>query len=498
MLVEQLSIQITQSLLNLTEKELQCYSQDDIEVIKEIKASIGPKSYQNDRLGIWPPEESEKIGSDKKVIEHASFFPEESQPVEEMAVYLRTIRDMLTLCQNKSKTNVETGIEIEVFIQKILQNPVLVISSVDSDGQKNENQIDFTRFIQKYVEEILKDLDRAKALAADGDNEKKILIFFQELRTTYHLEPTMGKKREKGDFSPRYVLGKKLTAIKTMSESDMYIAWDMVTKKKVAIKIFRVGYSNHAFKEAAAHLAYLEAVSKSDMPQVHSCILMKLNGRETSAIVMEYKENVENIVDFLAKTRDITEKKEHLTCYLRSVSEILDRMRSLGIHNDLKPDNLMYDRTEKKAVVLDVGASPVAHKPAVDSVIGTRFFMTPEKMEQKPFNEVKEDIFGIAIILWEILTEELPFAEEGKNQVIEIYKRIRAVQVEEDKWKKLQSRLDSSRLLRKLEKFSEDKKRKLKALFGVAFGVGHPSAYSFEISTATDFLTYFLEIIDSE
>jgi eukaryotic-like serine/threonine-protein kinase len=80
------------------------------------------------------------------------------------------------------------------------------------------------------------------------------------------------------------------------------------------------------------------------------------------------------------------------------------------VHRDLKPGNIMIDH-EGDAKIMDFGiARSVAVKgiTGAGTVIGTPEYMSPEQVEAKDV-DLRSDIYSLGIILYEMLTGQVPF-----------------------------------------------------------------------------------------
>jgi len=83
------------------------------------------------------------------------------------------------------------------------------------------------------------------------------------------------------------------------------------------------------------------------------------------------------------------------------------------VHRDLKPSNLLVDK-HGQIKVCDFGLSAI--KPAneslkdKDTIPGTPLWMPPEVMMGKLVTE-KADVYSYAIVLWEIITQQVPFPD---------------------------------------------------------------------------------------
>lgn len=88
------------------------------------------------------------------------------------------------------------------------------------------------------------------------------------------------------------------------------------------------------------------------------------------------------------------------------------------IHRDLKPDNIMLTEAGDKGQIkiMDFGLSKILGKKekTVDG-FGTLTFVSPEVLIRKPYNK-EIDIWSIGVILYLMLSGDLPFDDEEDNE----------------------------------------------------------------------------------
>jgi len=90
------------------------------------------------------------------------------------------------------------------------------------------------------------------------------------------------------------------------------------------------------------------------------------------------------------------------------------------LHLDLKPANLLVDENWNVKLA-DFGLSSLKHNVQSGQMVGTPWFMAPEILLQKQYDE-KADVYSFGIVLWQMYTNELqPYGDRIKtlNQLIE-------------------------------------------------------------------------------
>ncbi|XP_019089454.1 PREDICTED: serine/threonine-protein kinase STY17-like [Camelina sativa] len=116
-----------------------------------------------------------------------------------------------------------------------------------------------------------------------------------------------------------------------------------------------------------------------------------------------------SLYDFLHKHKGVFKIQSLLKVALDVAKGMNYLHQNNIIHRDLKTANLLMDEHEVVKVA-DFGVARVQTESGVMTAeTGTYRWMAPEVIEHKPYDH-RADVFSYAIVLWELLTGELPYA----------------------------------------------------------------------------------------
>ncbi|HEX7093340.1 MAG TPA: serine/threonine-protein kinase, partial [Nitrospiraceae bacterium] len=102
-----------------------------------------------------------------------------------------------------------------------------------------------------------------------------------------------------------------------------------------------------------------------------------------------------------------------------TVADALDYAHQQGVvHRDIKPANIMLTK-ERVVKVMDFGIAKMASssKSHADIVLGTPTYMSPEQIAGKKVDG-RSDIFSLGVVLFELLTGQLPFTADNLSAVL--------------------------------------------------------------------------------
>ena len=203
-------------------------------------------------------------------------------------------------------------------------------------------------------------------------------------------------------MKPGYELNHRYKIIESLGEGGManvYLAHDLVLDRDVSVKLLRLD-----LRMAATQLNDPHIVGIYDVGEEHGIQYM----------VMEY-----------VKGTDLkTYIHDHYPIPLPQVIDIMEQVLSAVqtahangiIHRDLKPQNILIDEN-KNIKITDFGIAMAASQNSMtqtNSLLGSVHYLSPEQARGS-IATPQSDIYSLGIILFELLTGQVPF--EGETAV---------------------------------------------------------------------------------
>jgi serine/threonine-protein kinase len=211
-------------------------------------------------------------------------------------------------------------------------------------------------------------------------------------------------------FDGRYRIVRKLGS---GGMANVYLAEDEELGRRVAIKILNDRHANdeqfvERFRREAKHAAGLSH------PNIVS-IYDRGEAEGTYYIAMEYLEG--RSLKELIQSRGPAPVSIAIE-YVRQILSALRVSHRTGvIHRDIKPHNVLVDG-EGRLKVTDFGIARAGPSQMTEagSIVGTAQYLSPEQAQGAPVSE-SSDLYSVGIVLYELLTGEVPFSGESPVEI---------------------------------------------------------------------------------
>jgi alpha-tubulin suppressor-like RCC1 family protein len=223
-------------------------------------------------------------------------------------------------------------------------------------------------------------------------------------------EPAESSFERLEDFEILGELGRGGTSI-------VYHARDRALGREVAIKVIQASFEDEPetvarFAQEARLLAGLRH------PGIVSAFSVKQLYGGGLALVMEHVRG-RTLREVL---RDGPLPIDRVDRILRDVGEALAAAHEHGIvHRDVKPDNIFLEDSSGRALLADFGIALRLDSPSgltrAGTALGTPTYMSPEQIDGREIDG-RSDLYGLALIGWEMLAGETPWKGESLYGVI--------------------------------------------------------------------------------
>ncbi|HUA16263.1 MAG TPA: tetratricopeptide repeat protein [Verrucomicrobiae bacterium] len=228
------------------------------------------------------------------------------------------------------------------------------------------------------------------------------------------LKPRPSRVQNPGPlFEPGDVLGGRYEILKLLGEGGMgavYKARDRELDRPVALKLIRpeLASSSSMLARFKQELLLSRQVTHKNVIRIYD--LGDAGG--VKFITMEFVEG-QDLRALIHEKRKFS--PEEAVEIMRQVCQALEAAHSVGvIHRDLKPQNIMRDQSGR-ILVMDFGLARTMEGEGmtqVGALVGTMEYMSPEQALAKELDQ-RSDLFTAGLILYELLTGQMPFKAES-------------------------------------------------------------------------------------
>lgn len=192
--------------------------------------------------------------------------------------------------------------------------------------------------------------------------------------------------------------------------SNVYLAHDMILDRDVAMKVLRYDFAN---EEELRRRFQREALSATSLTHPHIVNIYDVGEDEDiHYIVMEYVKG-KTLKEYIQLNSPVSPAKS-VIIMKQLTSAISTAHNNHIIHRDIKPQNILLDE-EGNVKVTDFGiamALSATSYTQTNSVLGTVHYLSPEQARGGTATK-QSDIYALGIVLFELLTGQLPFSGES-------------------------------------------------------------------------------------
>ena len=192
----------------------------------------------------------------------------------------------------------------------------------------------------------------------------------------------------------------------------VYLARERLLERLVAIKVLRSELVHGDARERFIR----EARTAAKLTHPHIVPLYSFGqAADTLYYIMGFVEG-ESLEDRLARAPRLSVSETRRV--LSELADALEYAHSRGVvHRDIKPDNVLLERTSARAILTDFGIAKVDSGGATITrtgmVVGTPLYMSPEQAAGDREVDGRADLYSLGIMGYRMLTGRLPF--EGKS-----------------------------------------------------------------------------------
>ncbi len=214
-------------------------------------------------------------------------------------------------------------------------------------------------------------------------------------------------------LEPGRVLAQRYEIVEILGQGGMgavYKATDLELNRTVALKVIRPDLARDKaivdrFKQ---ELLLAHQVTHRNVIRIYD--LSEADGMKF--ITMEYVEG-ENLLTLIHEKKKFS--PEEAVEIMQQVCRALEAAHGVGvIHRDLKPQNIMRDKSGR-IIVMDFGLARTLEGDGMTqsgALVGTMEYMSPEQALGKALDQ-RSDIFALGLIFYEMLTGQTPFKADS-------------------------------------------------------------------------------------
>ncbi len=225
------------------------------------------------------------------------------------------------------------------------------------------------------------------------------------------------------------VIDKKYKLVRVLGEGGMgivYLAEDIHSGIEVVLKAMRPELA-HRKDVRDRTMAEGRTLARIDHPNVVH--LNAIVADETGLwLVMQYidGESLDKTIRRYRGENNFVSFTVAMDIFRQIIEGVGAAHRDGVIHRDLKPANVLERRKDGVAKVTDFGIAKPEEQARVGQgntkgVIGSLWYMSPEQVQGRRDLDKRLDIYGLGILMYELLTGQVPFNAESSYEVMRLH-----------------------------------------------------------------------------
>ena len=207
---------------------------------------------------------------------------------------------------------------------------------------------------------------------------------------------------------------------------EVFRAHDVLLERPVALKLVDVGDPRRRKEITRSFLREARISAAIRHRNVVQILDFGTHAERIPYIVMELLEG-ESLADVLSRGEPLA-----FDWIIALIDQLLDGLAAAHdagvVHRDLKPENIYLARTRAGTCpkIVDFGISKlIDNKGGAASitttaghVVGTPAYMSPEQARGVKSIDLRTDVYSVGVVLFELLSGELPFASENPGDLM--------------------------------------------------------------------------------
>jgi len=196
--------------------------------------------------------------------------------------------------------------------------------------------------------------------------------------------------------------------------ADVYRSFDTRFQRDVAVKVFK-REDEELLQRFIREARLMASLNNPHLMPVFDTGIDDVNGIPYYYIVMPFMDGG----TLRSRIRRTPIPLADACRYLREIADVLDYIHSKGIiHRDIKASNVLLD-ADDNCYLADFGIarnnSDATQITSTGNVLGTVDYVAPELFEPNYRADARSDFYSLGILLYEMVTGQLPFS--GENQI---------------------------------------------------------------------------------